>query len=77
MEYWLPLIFFGLMALSVLIYVVLDGYDLGVGILMRGVEDPLQDRMVSFASQNVPIDETMRSCSGPSTPRIRMPTPRS
>ena len=47
MEYWLPLIFFGLRALSVLIYVVLDGYDLGVGILMRGVEGPLQDRMVS------------------------------
>ena len=47
MDYWLPLIFFGLMALSVLIYVVLDGYDLGVGILMRGVDDPMQDRMVS------------------------------
>ncbi len=47
MDEILPLIFFGLMALAVLIYVVLDGYDLGVGILMRGVEDAQQDRMVS------------------------------
>src|SRR5581483_2552693 len=30
---WLPLVFMGLMGLSMLIYVVLDGYDLGVGIL--------------------------------------------
>lgn len=33
-EFWLPLIFMGLMGLSMLIYVVLDGYDLGVGILL-------------------------------------------
>jgi cytochrome d ubiquinol oxidase subunit II len=32
--YSLPIIFAGLMGLSILIYVVLDGYDLGVGILM-------------------------------------------
>lgn len=31
---WLPLVFMGLMALAMLIYVVLDGYDLGVGVLL-------------------------------------------
>ncbi len=29
----LPYIFVGLMGLAVLLYVILDGYDLGVGIL--------------------------------------------
>jgi hypothetical protein len=30
----LPLIFTGLMILAMLLYVVLDGYDLGVGVLL-------------------------------------------
>ena len=30
---WLPFVFAGLMGLSILIYVVLDGFDLGVGVL--------------------------------------------
>ncbi len=46
-SYWLPLIFTGLMALAMLVYVVLDGYDLGVGILMRGASDPQKDRMIA------------------------------
>ncbi|MBU2884294.1 cytochrome d ubiquinol oxidase subunit II [Gilvimarinus agarilyticus] len=33
-DYWLPVIFIGLMGLSFFIYAVLDGYDLGVGILL-------------------------------------------
>ena len=32
---WLPLVFAVIMAISMLAYVVLDGYDLGVGILLR------------------------------------------
>lgn len=32
--YWLPVIFILLMGLAILIYAVLDGFDLGVGILM-------------------------------------------
>lgn len=37
--YWLPIVFIGLMGLSILLYAMLDGYDLGVGILLpRGVE---------------------------------------
>jgi cytochrome d ubiquinol oxidase subunit II len=34
-EGWLPLIFALVMALSILAYVILDGFDLGVGILLR------------------------------------------
>lgn len=40
---WLPLVFALIMALSMLIYVVLDGYDLGVGILMRKAQDRTQN----------------------------------
>ena len=31
---WMPLAFMGLLGLALLIYVILDGYDLGVGILL-------------------------------------------
>jgi cytochrome d ubiquinol oxidase subunit II len=44
---WLPLIFAVLMGVSVLAYVVLDGYDLGVGILLPFAAPDEQDRMVS------------------------------
>ncbi len=32
---WLPLVFAGLIGLAVLVYAILDGYDLGVGMLMH------------------------------------------
>lgn len=44
---WLPFVFAALMGLSILIYVILDGYDLGVGILMPFAEEAEQDRMIS------------------------------
>ena len=44
---WLPLAFAGLMGLSILIYVVLDGFDLGVGILFPFADDDERDRMVA------------------------------
>lgn len=47
MSQWLPLVFVFLMALSMLIYVVLDGYDLGVGILVRRATDAQKDQMIS------------------------------
>ena len=31
---WLPIVFVFIMALAVFVYVILDGYDLGVGILL-------------------------------------------
>ncbi|MFN4018856.1 MAG: cytochrome d ubiquinol oxidase subunit II [Reyranella sp.] len=43
----LPLIFAALMGISILAYVILDGYDLGVGMLMAGVDRPDRDRMVA------------------------------
>jgi cytochrome d ubiquinol oxidase subunit II len=43
----LPLIFMGVMGLSVLAYVVLDGYDLGVGMLMPAATEEEQSYMVA------------------------------
>jgi cytochrome bd ubiquinol oxidase subunit II len=43
----LPLIFTILMSVAILAYVVLDGYDLGVGMLMAGAEPQEQNLMVA------------------------------
>jgi cytochrome d ubiquinol oxidase subunit II len=43
----LPVIFLGLMGLSMLAYVVLDGYDLGVGLLLHRASDTQKDTMIS------------------------------
>ncbi|MFZ8942668.1 MAG: cytochrome d ubiquinol oxidase subunit II, partial [Gemmobacter sp.] len=43
---WLPWAFASLMGLSILIYVVLDGFDLGVGILFPLADRAEQDRMM-------------------------------
>lgn len=47
MTAWLPLIFTVLMGAAILAYVVLDGYDLGVGMLLPAAEREEQDRMVA------------------------------
>lgn len=44
----LPLIFAALMAASLLAYVVLDGFDLGIGLLLHATDDEAErDRMVA------------------------------
>ena len=43
----LPLIFAGLLGLSILLYVVLDGFDLGVGLLFPFSDEAERDRMVA------------------------------
>jgi cytochrome bd ubiquinol oxidase subunit II len=43
----LPVIFMGLMGLSMLAYVVLDGYDLGVGMLLPRADDGQKDTMIA------------------------------
>lgn len=43
----LPLVFAGLMGLSILIYVVLDGFDLGIGMLFAAADDAEKDTMVA------------------------------
>ncbi|SMY06716.1 cytochrome d ubiquinol oxidase subunit II [Flavimaricola marinus] len=44
---WLPFVFAALMGLSILIYVILDGFDLGVGVLFPFANEAERDRMVS------------------------------
>jgi cytochrome d ubiquinol oxidase subunit II len=46
-SFWLPLAFLGFMGVAMLLYVVLDGYDLGVGILLRRVDSADKDRMIA------------------------------
>lgn len=47
MEYWLPIIFFFLMGFALFIYVILDGYDLGIGLLLPFADDDEKDTMIS------------------------------
>jgi len=44
---WLPMAFLALMGLSALIYVVLDGFDLGIGILSPLVKGADRDLMIA------------------------------
>lgn len=44
---WLPFAFAGLMGLSILIYVVLDGFDLGVGVLTPLAGGEEKDMMIA------------------------------
>ena len=46
---WLPLVFALVMALSMLAYVILDGYDLGVGALLNGA-DTIEHKNTMIAS---------------------------
>jgi cytochrome d ubiquinol oxidase subunit II len=43
----LPLIAAALMGIAILIYVILDGFDLGIGILFAAAGDKEQDRMIA------------------------------
>lgn len=47
MEFWLPLFFAGAMGLALLIYVVLDGYDLGIGLLLPFATESEKDQMIA------------------------------
>lgn len=44
---WLPLVFMVLMGVAMLAYVILDGYDLGVGMLMSRATDEQKDQMIA------------------------------
>lgn len=48
--HWLHIAFMGLMGFSILVYAILDGYDLGVGILLPLDEDSLKERDRMIAS---------------------------
>ncbi|MES2354138.1 MAG: cytochrome d ubiquinol oxidase subunit II [Pseudomonadota bacterium] len=47
MDHALPMIFMALMGFSMLVYVVLDGYDLGVGMWLQLSSDDEKDIMIS------------------------------
>jgi cytochrome d ubiquinol oxidase subunit II len=44
---WLPVAFAALMGLAILVYVVLDGFDLGIGILLPQAGPEERDRMIA------------------------------
>lgn len=46
-EEFLPLLFMAVMGLALLIYVILDGYDLGVGMLLPYATDDEKDTMIN------------------------------
>ena len=53
---WLPLVFALVMALAMLAYVILDGYDLGVGVLLRRADDADQkDTMIDQRLHDISI----------------------
>ena len=47
MSAWLPEIFAALMGVAMLAYVILDGFDLGVGILLPGADAAQKDTMIA------------------------------
>ena len=51
MEYWLPIVWFGVIGFGVLMYVLLDGFVLGLGILAPFAKDEQQlDHMMNTAA---------------------------
>ncbi|MEJ2299143.1 MAG: cytochrome d ubiquinol oxidase subunit II, partial [Woeseiaceae bacterium] len=44
---WLPLAFMAVMGLAILAYVILDGFDLGIGILLQMGDDGEKDTMIA------------------------------
>lgn len=46
-EQILPLIFAGVMGFALLVYIILDGYDLGIGMLLPFANDKEKDQMVA------------------------------
>lgn len=44
---FLPIVFLGLMGLSMFLYVVLDGFDLGIGMLLHRANKEQKDRMIA------------------------------
>lgn len=55
---WLPLVFGLLFAVAILAYTILDGYDLGVGILMQYAKPDEQDVMIASIGPYWDANET-------------------
>lgn len=61
---WLPNIFAFLLGFSVLVYICLDGYDLGVGILSIRVNDGDKDKMIASIAPFWDANETWLVLAG-------------
>ena len=46
-DHYLPVIFLGLMGFAMLLYTLLDGFDLGTGLLMAGKPEQHRDKMIA------------------------------
>ncbi|MGY6707195.1 MAG: cytochrome d ubiquinol oxidase subunit II [Rhizobiaceae bacterium] len=46
-HFLMPLIFAGLMGVAILVYVILDGFDLGIGILFAAADKAEKDKMIA------------------------------
>lgn len=47
MEEWLPLFFVSVMGFALLLYIILDGYDLGIGMLLPFASEQQKDQMIA------------------------------
>lgn len=47
MEHWLPLFFVAVIGFALLVYIILDGYDLGVGMLLPLADEEEKDQMIA------------------------------
>lgn len=47
MDQWLPLFFVSVMGFALLLYIILDGYDLGIGMLSPLADDDEKDQMIA------------------------------
>ena len=56
---FLPLFFMAVMGLSLLAYVILDGYDLGVGMLLPWGSDSQKDTMIASIGTVLEADRTL------------------
>jgi cytochrome d ubiquinol oxidase subunit II len=47
LDYWLPVFFVSVMGFALLVYVILDGYDLGIGMLLPLANERQKDQMIA------------------------------
>jgi len=55
---WLPIFFVGVMGFALFVYTVLDGYDLGIGMLLPLAKDNDKDRMIATVGPFWDANET-------------------
>jgi|GEM_PF-6023946 len=76
MEWYLPIIWAGLIATAVALYVILDGFDLGMGILFPTTrEEARRDEMMNSVAPFWDGNETWVWCWGAAACGSPSPTP--